>query len=47
MSILVTTGLTKRYGAITALRDVHLALEGAQVVGLPGENGCGNTTWSV
>ena len=36
--------LTKRYGAFAALNDLSLTLQGGQIVGLLGENGCGKAT---
>lgn len=37
-------GLTKRFGPVTALDGLDMALRPGQVVGLLGENGCGKTT---
>lgn len=37
-------GATVRYGATTVLRDVSLALEAGQLVGVRGANGVGKTT---
>lgn len=42
--MLTVTGLTTRYGAITAIRDVDLAVEPGEVVALLGPNGAGKTT---
>ena len=38
------TGLTKRFGAVTAVDDVSFALEEGKVYGLLGRNGAGKTT---
>jgi ABC-type multidrug transport system ATPase subunit len=37
-------GLTKRYGALTALDDVSLEIEAGQIVAVLGSNGAGKTT---
>jgi ABC-2 type transport system ATP-binding protein len=37
-------GLTKRYGATTALEEVDLAVEAGELVGLLGPNGAGKST---
>jgi len=42
--IIETSGLTKTYGAIAALRDCSLAVEAGEVFGLLGPNGAGKTT---
>jgi ABC-2 type transport system ATP-binding protein len=42
--LVATTGLTKRYGAVVALDDVHLAVPRGSVYGLVGPNGSGKTT---
>jgi ABC-2 type transport system ATP-binding protein len=44
MSVLKITGLTKRYGNLTALDNVHLELPGGKIIGLLGPNGSGKTT---
>src|ERR1700753_644939 len=41
---LTVSGLTVRFGALTALEDVHLALRPGELVALAGENGAGKTT---
>ncbi len=42
--ILKCEGLTKKYGALTALDRVDLTVEGGKIVGLLGPNGSGKTT---
>jgi sodium transport system ATP-binding protein len=42
--LLSASGLTKRFGAITALDDVTLSVRAGEVVGLLGPNGAGKTT---
>jgi ABC-type sugar transport system ATPase subunit len=37
-------GVAKRFGALTALRDVHLRLDRGEVLGLLGDNGAGKST---
>lgn len=45
MSVMVKcTGLTKRYGSLTALEDLNLTLESGRIIGLLGPNGSGKTT---
>jgi lipopolysaccharide export system ATP-binding protein len=41
---LEATGLEKSYGARKVVTDVHLAVDGGEVVGLLGPNGAGKTT---
>ena len=41
---LEASGLQKSYGTRTVVRDVHLAVDGGEVVGLLGPNGAGKTT---
>jgi branched-chain amino acid transport system permease protein len=43
--MLETAGLTKRFGGITAVRDVNLIIPSHTVVGLIGPNGSGKTTF--
>ena len=38
---LEATGLKKSYGLRTVVKDVHLAVQGGEVVGLLGPNGAG------
>jgi branched-chain amino acid transport system ATP-binding protein len=42
--MLEVSGLTTRYGAISALRDADLSVRAGEVVGLIGPNGAGKTT---
>lgn len=42
--LLELTGVTKRFGGLTAVSDVSLALDAGEVVGLIGPNGAGKTT---
>jgi ABC-type branched-subunit amino acid transport system ATPase component len=44
MSELATEGLVKRFGGVTALDDVNLAVEKGELLGLIGPNGSGKTT---
>ncbi|MCP4423801.1 MAG: ATP-binding cassette domain-containing protein [Chloroflexi bacterium] len=45
MSVLLqATSLTKRFGALTALQNVHLDIYPGEVVGLAGSRGAGKTT---
>lgn len=44
LSRLEASGLQKRYGARTVVKDVHLAVGAGEVVGLLGPNGAGKTT---
>ena len=37
-------GVTKKYGSLTALRDVSFAIQENETVGLLGRNGAGKTT---
>ena len=41
---LEASGLKKRYGTRTVVNDVHVAVQGGEVVGLLGPNGAGKTT---
>ncbi|MBK6863828.1 MAG: LPS export ABC transporter ATP-binding protein [Ideonella sp.] len=43
-SRLEAAGLKKSYGLRTVVKDVHLAVQGGEVVGLLGPNGAGKTT---
>jgi ABC-2 type transport system ATP-binding protein len=42
--VLQVTGLTKRYGRLTALSDVSFVIRPSEVLGLIGPNGSGKTT---
>ena len=43
-NVLVTRGLTKRYGSHTAVDQVNLTLQAGEIYGLVGRNGAGKTT---
>ena len=44
MRVLETTALSKRYAGLTAVRDVTLAVEQGECLGIIGPNGAGKTT---
>lgn len=44
MTAIQTTGLTKRYGSVTALHHLDLTVETGEVFGFLGPNGAGKTT---
>ena len=44
MTVLQISGLTKKYGKITALKSLDLKIEQGNVYGLLGPNGSGKTT---
>jgi len=44
MPVLELTNISKHFGAIQALNDVSMSLEGGEVVGLMGDNGAGKST---
>ncbi len=43
-AMLRVTGLTKRYGSVTAIRDVSFSIYPDEILGLIGPNGAGKTT---
>lgn len=44
MSLLQVTGLTKRFGGLTAINSVEISIEPGEILGLIGPNGAGKTT---
>lgn len=44
MELLTTKNLTKRFGGLTAVKDVTFSLEKGEIIGLIGPNGAGKTT---
>ncbi len=44
MTVLELRGISKNFGAITALSDVDLSVEIGEVIGLMGDNGAGKST---
>ena len=44
MTVLSVGGISVRYGAIAALRDVSLSVQEGELVALIGVNGAGKTT---
>lgn len=45
--IIQTNRLTKRYGPVTAVRDLNLEIRQGEVFGLLGPNGAGKTTTTL
>jgi branched-chain amino acid transport system ATP-binding protein len=45
MALLATSGLTKRFGGLTAVDSVDFSVEPGEIVGLIGPNGAGKTTF--
>ncbi|MEU3553041.1 ABC transporter ATP-binding protein [Streptomyces fragilis] len=43
--VLDVTGVTMKFGGLTAVRDVNLTVNGGEIVGLIGPNGAGKTTF--
>lgn len=44
MSVLEIQGLSKRYGAVQAVKDISFTVECGDILGIVGESGCGKTT---
>lgn len=44
MSVLEIQGLSKRYGAVQAVKDISFTVEAGDILGIVGESGCGKTT---
>jgi len=44
-SVLTARGVTKRFGGLTAVKDVDIDVERGQILGLIGPNGAGKTTF--
>ena len=44
MSVLKIQGLSKRYGAVQAVKDISFTVERGDILGIVGESGCGKTT---
>ena len=46
-ALLVTAGLTRRFGGLTAIADVSLRVAAGEVVGLIGPNGAGKSSFRI
>ena len=44
MDLIVTEGIEKRFGQLTALRDISLRVRRGELYGLIGPDGAGKTT---
>ena len=44
MNVIETTALTRRFGELTAVDELNLAVSAGEVFGLLGPNGAGKTT---
>jgi simple sugar transport system ATP-binding protein len=44
MALLTLQGISKHFGAIQALSDIHMTLQPGEVMGLMGDNGAGKST---
>jgi len=44
MAVIAADGLTKRFGAVTALSEMHLSVDRGELFGFLGPNGAGKTT---
>ena len=44
MPLLAVSGLVVRYGAVTAVREVDLAVDEGEIVSIVGPNGAGKTS---